>query len=52
MIFERLQCRFGFEFESNTVHTKAGAFYSHYKSKEIHHYKNKCIVACMQQTFI
>jgi hypothetical protein len=38
--FERLRLRLGFEFESNT---KVGAFYSLYKSKAIHHYKNKCM---------
>jgi hypothetical protein len=27
------------------IQTKADDFYSHYKSKVIHHYKNKCIAA-------
>jgi hypothetical protein len=34
------------------IRTKADAFYSHYKSKAIHHYKNKCMTTWMQQTFI
>jgi hypothetical protein len=27
------------------IRTKADAFYSHFKSKAIHHYKNKCMAA-------
>jgi hypothetical protein len=42
MILERLRRSFGFEFESST---KMDTFYSHYKSRAIHHYKNKCIEA-------
>jgi hypothetical protein len=41
MIFEMLRRNFGFKFESNA---KADNFYSHYKSKAIHHYKNKYMV--------
>jgi hypothetical protein len=38
--------------KSIPIRVKADAFYSHYKSKAIHHYKNKCIAAWMQQSFI
>jgi hypothetical protein len=40
--FRKSSMSFGFEFESNM---KANAFYSYYKFKAIHKYKNKYIAA-------
>jgi hypothetical protein len=43
--FEILLPGFGLELNLVLIRTKATAFYSHYKSKAIHQYKNKCMVA-------
>jgi hypothetical protein len=45
MIFERLQQRFGFEFESLSDFDESKCFLLTLKSKAIHQYKNKCMVA-------
>jgi hypothetical protein len=43
--FKILLPDFSFELESNSIQMKADAFYSQYKSKAIHLYKNKCKAA-------
>jgi hypothetical protein len=43
--FEILLPGFGFKLNRILIQTRATAFYSHYKSKAIHHYKNKCMAA-------